>query len=95
MLKKLSGETHQVITGVTIKNLSKKITFYDKTDVTFYHLSENEITNYIKNCKPFDKAGSYGIQEWMGYFGISKMNGDYFNVMGLPIHLLYRKIQEF
>lgn len=95
MLKKLSGETHQVITGVTIKNLNKKITFYDKTDVTFYHLSENEITNYIKNCKPFDKAGSYGIQEWMGYFGISKMNGDYFNVMGLPIHLLYRKIQEF
>ncbi|MFL2571723.1 MAG: Maf family nucleotide pyrophosphatase [Parvicellaceae bacterium] len=95
MLKKLSGETHQVITGVTIKNLHKKITFHDKTDVTFYHLSENEITNYIKNCKPFDKAGSYGIQEWMGYFGISKMNGDYFNVMGLPIHLLYRKIQEF
>ena len=95
MLKKLSGETHQVITGVTIKNLNKKITFYDKTDVTFYHLSESEITNYIKNCKPFDKAGSYGIQEWMGYFGISKMNGDYFNVMGLPIHLLYRKIQEF
>ena len=95
MLKKLSGETHQVITGVTIKNLHRKITFYDKTDVTFYTLSESEITNYIKNCKPFDKAGSYGIQEWMGYFGISKMNGDYFNVMGLPIHLLYRKIQEF
>ena len=54
-----------------------------------------EIKKYIKDCKPFDKAGSYGIQEWMGYFGISKINGDYFNVMGLPLHLIYRKLMSF
>ena len=94
MLKKLSGKTHLVITAVTLKTSTKLITFSDKTEVTFYHLSDQEITNYIEECKPFDKAGSYGIQEWMGYFGIKKMNGDYFNVMGLPLHRLYRAIKE-
>ena len=94
MLGELSGKTHQVITAVTIKTINKTITFSDTTEVTFYELTDKEITDYINESQPFDKAGSYGIQEWMGYFGIQKMNGDYFNVMGLPLHKLYRKLKE-
>jgi septum formation protein len=95
MLNRLSGKTHQVITGVTLKTELKTETFYDITEVTFYQLTPLEIKKYILNCQPFDKAGSYGIQEWMGYFGISKINGDYFNVMGLPLHLIYRRLKFF
>lgn len=95
MLNRLSGKTHQVITAVTLKSKLKSETFYDITEVTFYELTTMEIKKYIKDYKPFDKAGSYGIQEWMGYFGISKINGDYFNVMGLPLHLIYRKLMSF
>ena len=92
MLKSLSGKTHLVHTGVAILHKQKIHSFFDETAVTFYPLSDIEINNYIKHCKPFDKAGSYGIQDWMGYVGIQKMEGDFFNVMGLPLHRLYREL---
>lgn len=95
MLKELSGKTHEVITGVTLLSNTKKFSFYDKTLVTFYNLSANEIEFYIDNYSPFDKAGAYGIQEWIGYIGIKEMKGDYYNVMGLPLHLLYRNLHSF
>ncbi|MCT4581539.1 MAG: Maf family nucleotide pyrophosphatase [Flavobacteriales bacterium] len=95
MLKGLSGNTHEVITGVTLLTNTQKLSFYDKTLVTFYELSDEEIDFYIEQHQPFDKAGSYGIQEWIGYIGIKEMKGDYYNVMGLPLHLLYRKLQKF
>ena len=95
MLKKLSGKTHEVITGVTLISKTKKVSFYDKTAVTFYDLTTEEITSYVTKDKPFDKAGSYGIQEWIGYIGIKEMKGDYYNVMGLPLHKLYRYLRIF
>ena len=94
MLMKLSGKSHLVTTAVSIKTTEKLITFSDTTEVTFYKLTSQEMKQYIRNCQPFDKAGSYGIQEWMGYFGIKKMNGDYYNVMGLPLHKLYRALKK-
>ena len=94
MLMKLSGKSHLVTTAVSIKTTEKLITFSDTTEVTFYKLTSQEMEQYIRNCQPFDKAGSYGIQEWMGYFGIKKMNGDYYNVMGLPLHKLYRALKK-
>ena len=94
MLMKLSGKTHLVTTAVSLKTTEKLITFSDTTEVTFYKLTSQEMEQYITNCQPFDKAGSYGIQEWMGYFGIKKMNGDYYNVMGLPLHKLYRTLKK-
>ena len=94
MLMKLSGKSHLVTTAVSIKTTEKLITFSDTTEVTFYKLTSQEMEQYITNCQPFDKAGSYGIQEWMGYFGIKKMNGDYYNVMGLPLHKLYRALKK-
>ena len=94
MLMKLSGKSHLVTTAVSIKTTEKLITFSDTTEVTFYELTSQEMEQYIRNCQPFDKAGSYGIQEWMGYFGIKKMNGDYYNVMGLPLHKLYRALKK-
>ena len=94
MLVKLSGKSHLVTTAVSIKTTEKLITFSDTTEVTFYKLTSQEMEQYITNCQPFDKAGSYGIQEWMGYFGIKKMNGDYYNVMGLPLHKLYRALKK-
>lgn len=94
MLMKLSGKTHLVTTAVSLKTTEKLITFSDTTEVTFYKLTSQEMEQYITNCQPFDKAGSYGIQEWMGYFGIKKMNGDYYNVMGLPLHKLYRALKK-
>lgn len=95
MLTRMCGKTHTVFTGVTIKTLEKNITFYDATNVSFYPLTEEEIRFYIRTCQPFDKAGSYGIQEWMGYVGIQKMEGEFYNVMGLPLHKLYRELQKF
>jgi len=95
MLTKLSGKSHQVITGVCIKSTEKTITFSDITKVWFKPLTSEEINYYIKKYKPFDKAGSYGIQEWIGYIGIKKIEGTYFNVMGLPVNLLYEKLQDF
>ena len=95
MLSKLSGKSHQVITGVCLKSIDKTITFSDTTRVWFKHLTSEEINYYIHNYKPFDKAGSYGIQEWIGYIGIEKIEGTYFNVMGLPVNLLYKKLYDF
>lgn len=94
MLKSLSGNSHLVHTGVSIIFNKKIYSFYDETKVTFYSLSNREIKDYINRCQPFDKAGSYGIQDWMGFVGIKKMEGDFFNVMGLPLHKLYRKLNS-
>ena len=94
MLKELSGNTHTVYTGVSLLLNEKINSFLDSTEVSFYDLSDEEITFYINNYKPMDKAGSYGIQEWMGYVGIREIKGDFFNVMGLPLHKLYREIEK-
>ena len=94
MLKSLSGNSHLVHTGVSIIFNKKIYSFYDETKVTFYSLSNREIKDYINRCQPFDKAGSYGIQDWMGFVGIKKMEGDFFNVMGLPLHKLYRRLNS-
>ena len=95
MLTLLSGKKHEIITGVTIRTEDKELSFYDSTKVEFYELTPQEIDYYVKNYKPFDKAGAYGIQEWIGYVGIKKMEGDFYNVMGLPIHRLYRELNQF
>jgi len=92
ILKALSGKMHHVITGVTIQQKHSSYTFTEKTEVYFKTLSDSEITYYIDTFKPFDKAGAYGIQEWIGYIGIEKINGCFYNVMGLP---LFRLHQEF
>ena len=94
MLKKLSGNTHIVYTGVSLLLNGEINSFLDSTEVSFYDLSDEEITFYINHYKPMDKAGAYGIQEWMGYVGVKKMEGDFFNVMGLPLHKLYREIEK-
>ncbi len=94
MLQNLSGKMHEVITSVcfTSKNFQKTVN--DVTKVWFKELSDEEIEYYLKNYKPFDKAGSYGIQEWIGYIGIEKIEGCYFNVMGLPTRLVYKTLIE-
>lgn len=94
MLKKLSGKTHQVFTGITIRTLSKTFTETDVADVEFDSISDDEIDFYTKNYKPFDKAGSYGIQEWLGMAKIKKMNGSFYTIMGLPTHLVYKILKE-
>lgn len=95
MLRKLSSKTHQVTTGVCIASKDKRMSFHVTTDVTFKTLSEEEIAHYIDNYKPFDKAGAYGIQEWIGYIGVTSLNGSYFNVMGLPVQRIYETLREF
>jgi len=95
MLSKLSGKSHEVVTGVCLMSTEKTELFSDTTRVWFKALSCDEINYYIKKYKPFDKAGSYGIQEWIGFIGIEKIEGTYFNVMGLPVNLLYKKLQLF
>lgn len=95
MLKQLSGRKHVVITGVCITSASKQITFSDHTDVWFKSLSKNEIDYYLTHYHPYDKAGSYGVQEWIGYVAIEKIEGSYFNVMGLPIQRLYEELLKF
>lgn len=95
ILKLLSGKRHEVITGVCIRSINKMITFYDVSEVYFKNLSDEEIKYYIKNYKPYDKAGAYGIQEWIGYIGIEKIVGSFYNVMGLPIKMVYEKLMEF
>ena len=94
MLQKLSGNMHEVFTGVCLTNCDKQITFYDTSRVFFKELSDSEITFYLDNFKPYDKAGSYGIQEWIGFIGIDKVEGSYFNVMGLPIHKIYYQLTQ-
>ena len=95
MLQKLSNQKHKVITGVCISSKEKAISFSVGTKVYFKKLSEEEIDYYIANYKPFDKAGAYGIQEWIGMIGVSKIKGSYYNVMGLPLRELYEKLKEF
>ena len=95
MIKKLSGKTHSVFTSVTIRSIEKEVTFSDETQVTFADLTDEEIYFYIDNYKPYDKAGAYGVQEWIGYIGVDNMNGSYFNVMGLPTHKLYKELIKF
>ena len=95
MLQSLAGKQHEVITAVTLFTKDKKTTFYDVTKVYFKEISNEEIDYYIQNYKPYDKAGSYGIQEWIGFAGIEKIEGDYFNVVGLPMHKLYLELNKF
>jgi len=95
MLQLLSGKMHQVFTGVCIKTLKLQKSFVDETKLFFKYFSEEEIDFYIKNYKPFDKAGSYGAQDWLGLVGVEKIEGSYFNVMGLPVHRVYEELQKF
>lgn len=95
MLQKLSGRTHQVITGVSISTLEKRTTFSTVTDVTFAPLSDEVITYYVENFLPFDKAGAYGIQEWIGCVAVQEIKGSFYNVMGLPVHQLYMELKNF
>ena len=95
MLQDLSGHTHEVFTGVTLTTLHKQKSFVVRTEVTFSSLSNEEILSYVTNYQPFDKAGSYGVQEWIGYIGVESISGSYFNVMGLPVQRLYRELLKF
>jgi len=95
MLKILSGNCHEVFTGVTIKSKQKQLSFYVKSKVYFRKLKNKEIEYYIEKYKPYDKAGAYGIQEWIGYIGIRRVEGSFYNVMGLPITMLYKKLEKF
>ena len=94
MLHKLSDRTHQVITGVCLTTREHRRSFSVSTDVTFNSLSDAEIDYYIEHYRPFDKAGAYGIQEWIGYIGVTGLNGSYFNVMGLPVQRIYTELQK-
>jgi septum formation protein len=95
ILRVLSGKKHQVITGVCISTVNKKKTFVVITDVAFAVLTENEIEYYLNNYQPYDKAGAYGIQEWIGFVGVRSIRGSYFNVMGLPVQRLYRELKNW
>ncbi|MBO5562880.1 MAG: septum formation protein Maf [Bacteroidales bacterium] len=95
MLRDLSGREHHVTTAVTLRSAEREETFTDTTEVWFKQLTDQEITYYVDTYKPFDKAGSYAIQEWIGYAGITRIDGSYFNVVGLPIHRLYEALQRF
>ena len=94
MLLNLSNATHQVITGVCISSSANKITFSSMTEVTFGHLTKAEIEYYVEKFKPLDKAGAYGIQEWIGQIGIESIKGSYYNVVGLPTHEVYRALTQ-
>ena len=94
MLRAVSGKKHEVITSVCLKSNSFQKIINDITIVTFKELSDNEIHYYINKYKPFDKAGAYGIQEWIGFIGIDKIEGSYFNVVGLPVHKLYKELMD-
>jgi septum formation protein len=95
MIKSLSGATHTVMTAVTMMDRKRRITLEDETKVTFRFLNEDEIWHYIRKYKPFDKAGAYGIQEWIGFIGVSRIEGSYFNVMGFPLHLVYEQLKKW
>lgn len=94
MLKMLSGRTHHVITGVCLSTLTMQRAFSVCTEVTFKQLSDEEINYYINKYQPFDKAGAYGIQEWIGYIGVTGLKGSYFNVMGLPVQRIYEELRK-
>ncbi|MCQ2247340.1 MAG: Maf-like protein [Bacteroidaceae bacterium] len=94
MLQLLSGHTHQVITGVSVVTKQKVKSFAVTTQVTFASLTDEEIHYYVQHYRPFDKAGSYGIQEWIGFIGVTGIEGSYFNVMGLPVQRLYTELKQ-
>ena len=94
MLRALSGRTHQVITGVCLTTTSLQRTLSVVSDVTFKTFTEDEIAYYVDHYKPYDKAGAYGIQEWIGYVGVTALRGSYFNVMGLPVQRIYQELVE-
>ncbi len=95
ILRELSGRTHTVITGVAITTNEQRKSFAVSTEVTFATLDDNEIDYYVTHYRPLDKAGAYGIQEWIGYIGVTALNGSYFNVMGLPIQRLYKELKQW
>lgn len=95
MLQSLSGAEHEVFTGVTLRSKNKTHSFFSRSNVWFRALSLNEIEYYVDTCKPFDKAGSYGVQEWIGYVAIERIEGSWFNVMGLPTRMLYQELEAF
>jgi septum formation protein len=95
ILLALSGEMHRVITGVVIRQGEKEIAFSDTTEVQFHRISVKEIEYYVDHYKPYDKAGAYAIQEWIGVVGIKSVNGDFYNVMGLPVSRVVRALEEF
>lgn len=95
MLKKLAGKTHHVITGVCLTSKTKQSHFSVRTDVTFAMLTDKQITYYVDKYEPLDKAGAYGVQEWIGYVGVTNLNGSYFNVMGLPVQRIYTELSTF
>ncbi len=95
MLQQLSGKTHQVVTGVCLRSAHKTITFSESSDVTFGVLTLEEIQRYVDHYEPFDKAGAYGIQEWIGYIAIKSVSGSFYNVMGLPTHRLFEELKNF
>lgn len=94
MLMRLSGKTHQVITGVCLTTATTQKTFATVTDVTFATLTDEEVDYYVARYQPMDKAGSYGVQEWIGFVGVENLSGSYFNVMGLPIQRLYTELKK-
>ena len=94
MLKRMSGKKHYVYTSISIKSMSFKKVFNDKTIVEFEEFTDEEINYYLDNFNPYDKAGSYGIQDWIGLIGVKRIEGSYFNVMGLPVHKLYKELLE-
>ena len=95
ILKKLSGKKHEVITAVAMNDGNKEISFTDTTSVSFHLLTEEQIVHYVDNYKPYDKAGAYAIQEWIGVVGIKSIEGDFYNVMGLPISRILPLIEAF
>lgn len=95
MLKLLSGRSHKVITAITLRNPSRTSTLSDTAIVHFKELTDNEIYHYIDAYRPYDKAGAYGIQEWIGYIGIDRIEGSFFTIMGFPVHLVYQELQKF
>lgn len=95
MLRSLSGQEHKVITAITLRDNRRCKTSSDTAIVHFKNLSDKEIEYYVDNYRPYDKAGAYGIQEWIGYMGIDKIEGSYFTIMGLPVHLVYSELLEF
>jgi septum formation protein len=95
MLESLSGKMHEVFTGVCLKSGNKQTTFYDVSKVYFKKLKPEEIDYYLMNFKPYDKAGSYGVQDWLGYIGIDKIEGSFYNVMGFPVKEVYEELMKF
>lgn len=94
MIRQLSGTSHEVYTAITVRTSDKRVSDFDRTEVHFRELTEEEIDYYVEKYKPLDKAGAYGIQEWIGYIGIKKIEGCYFNVMGLPLRKVYKALNS-